>query len=217
MKNFNDFLKESNPKQSNKTSGYTRLSNSELSTDNVSWLIMVVDGHWIENLDYTISVNGSVVMNSDRNVKLPVTFKTITRNFLARGTNLATLEGFPTEVMMDIDLESSRYLNSLEGLPKSIGGYLSLKNCKGLASLKHVTQHIGDDFSCYQCHGLTTLQGGPAHVGGNVNTDVCWNIPDDERDLSEKLIRAWWSAGDISLEEFKKKYKGAIKFDKYDL
>lgn len=97
-------------------------------------------GNYTINSDDTISVDGSVFLNSYGLNVLPLSFDTVTGNFECYNNNLTSLKGAPRKVNCAFNC-SDNYLTSLKYGPSSVGGsYICSSN--QLTSLEYLPSII---------------------------------------------------------------------------
>lgn len=97
---------------------------------------------WDVDAQNRINVQGSVILTHvhPRKPHLPLSFGTISGNFVAKGM----------------------YLHTLEGAPHHVGGTFNVADSK-LTNLKGAPSHVGDILNVGR-NPLTSLEGFPAHV-----------------------------------------------------
>lgn len=198
MKDFNDFLNEDE---------LTADQKSFLKINCVSWQ----RDH--EGFVSCFAITCSSYISGTG--KLPVKFKKAGA-FILASSNLTTLEGSPDTVDKDFACNWNNFLIDLKGAPKIVGQNFRLLGCSDLESLEGCPRRIGADFIIKDNKKLKSLLGGPTHFKGELHIVNCPSLNKEEAELDHELIKLWWKSK-LSLKEFKKKYYGAIKMNKYDL
>jgi len=90
----------------------------------------LINGEYIINNDFTVSVNGNVNWESEKE-KLSVTFKEVTGLFSCMKSKLKSLESSPKKVV-SFDCSNNEHLTSLEGGPEEAEEYYC-NNCNLLS------------------------------------------------------------------------------------
>ena len=114
------------------------------------------------NDDFTIDVNGAVVLDEYPDEELP---KYIQFNYVKLHFNiqvcekLKSLRGCPIKCGQSFRCGFCQNLESLEYAPKECKRF----ECQGCSSLETLegTPEECVDFTCYHCHGLTSYKGAP--------------------------------------------------------
>lgn len=120
-----------------------------------------------------------------------------------------------TVVNGSFSISNCDLLKNLIGSPSVVGKNFIANDMKSLESLEGITDSIHGWMTIRTCKKLKTLKGGPTVLWGDVLVDH-ENLGEDERDLSIEMIKVWWKSK-LSLDIFLKRYKGAVKLNRYDL
>ncbi len=118
------------------------------------------------NKDYSVTVNGDVVLKNLSLNKLPLSFERVTGAFLCSGNNLKTLKGAPKFVGRDFDC-SSNYLVSLEHGPKEVEGYFNA-SYNLLRTMLGAPEYLGSGINLSHNH-LNSFDHFPKHIQGSIN------------------------------------------------
>lgn len=98
------------------------------------------------NVDGSIDVNSSVMINSLYLKKMPLKFRNVTGTFMCDNNDLLTLDGSPEIVGREFDCSYNK-LTSLKGAPKSVGvNFFCAHN--NLKSFEGLPETIGGSLYC---------------------------------------------------------------------
>lgn len=130
---------------------------------------------WRINKDFTITVNGSVIIEDEEMTELPeyIQFSKVKYDFKLYCPNLVSLRGCPKKVGRDFTCSDTK-ISTLDGCPEEVSDF-RCAICKNLKSLKGCPLVV-DNFDCYGCTGLTDLTGSPREVKMNFDCSECRNL-----------------------------------------
>lgn len=133
-----------------------------------------------------LEIDGGFKMCDTTLTKLPLSFASVTGDFIVRSNRLTTLKGCPAVVGGDFDCKQNE-LTSLKFSPSSVGRHYHCQE-NNLGSLVGAPAEVAGSFSCflnklpsllhspkivgqnyYASHNLLTILEGPVHVGWNFN------------------------------------------------
>ena len=146
IRNFNEYLNESNDELSEDEYGLTE--------EQRIFLKKRVEGTWKMN-DGKVDVTGTVNITFHAGLHIPVQFGKVTEHFWC---------------------EDNPELESLLGAPHTVGGNFNCRLCTKITSLKGSPKTVGKNFNCTACHSLTDLEGSPEEVRGEFKCSSCSNL-----------------------------------------
>lgn len=126
-----------------------------------------IKGKCTINEDFTIDVDGDVILRDEKMERLPVQFRNVTGWFYFLITpNITTLEGCPEYVGGWFHCSWFKKLKNLHYSPKYVGGnYVCCEN-NLITSLEGAPEYVGGVFICNDNENLMSLKGAPKHCGG---------------------------------------------------
>lgn len=111
-----------------------------------------------------LEVKGGVKMCDTTLTRLPLSFASVTGDFVVRSNRLTTLKGCPTVVGGDFDCRNNN-LRSLQHAPITVGRNLNCQENE-LISLRGAAENVPNTFNC-AINNLLSLEHGPTTVGGD--------------------------------------------------
>lgn len=109
------------------------------------------------NDDYSVDVNGTVILSTLKEGKIPFKFAHIKGSFIADSLNLETLDNAPNSVDGDFSIKYNK-LKNLIGSPKSCNSFVANNNL--LENVEGITQKI-NKFCDLGNNQLTSIKGMP--------------------------------------------------------
>ena len=162
-------------------------------------------GHILFNRDYTISVEGDVILAGRGLKKIPFNFKTVSGHFQVDSNELTTLEGCPEYVGGHFSCADNHDLKSLVHGPKRVEGIYYCDICK-LETMEGCAEYIGKSLFCNDNH-LKSLKGCPEAI--NSEFDCSDNILRNLEDGPKVVLKDYYCMRN-QYKPFSKKYIQSI-------